>query len=314
MHGWKHVNKAIQSADLLIALGMRFDDRVTGHVPTFAPYARIIHVDIDPAEIGKNVAVEVPIVGDVKRVLQALIPLVEPVSRETRAAYLDELAEWRTESEKTPWHGSGAWRNGQLSADFVVGKIGDASNHDATIVADVGQNQMWAARYAGFRRPNSHISSGGLGTMGYGLPAAMGAAVGLPDKETWAIVGDGGLQMTSQEMMTLVQDHIPVKIALLNNHKLGMIRQWQELVYAGNYHSSNLLGPDWCKLAEAYGIPGFQATTPAEVDEAIASARAVDGPALIEFVIAAEQNVYPMMPAGKGLSDLLEEQFEEPKQ
>ena len=314
MHGWKHVNKAIQSADLLIALGMRFDDRVTGHVPTFAPYARIIHVDIDPAEIGKNVAVEVPIVGDIKRVLQALIPLVEPVSRETRAAYLDELAEWRTESEKMPWHGSGAWRNGQLSADFVVSKIGDASNHDATIVADVGQNQMWAARYAGFRRPNSHISSGGLGTMGYGLPAAMGAAVGLPDKETWAIVGDGGLQMTSQEMMTLVQDHIPVKIALLNNHKLGMIRQWQELVYAGNYHSSNLLGPDWCKLAEAYGIPGFQATTPAEVDEAIAAARAVEGPALIEFVIAAEQNVYPMMPAGKGLSDLLEEQFEEPKQ
>jgi acetolactate synthase-1/2/3 large subunit len=313
MHGWKHVNKAIQSADLLIALGMRFDDRVTGHVPTFAPYARIIHVDIDPAEIGKNVAVEVPIVGDVKRVLQALIPQVEPVSRETRSAYLDELAEWRTESEKTPWHGSGAWRNGQLSADFVVSKIGDASNHDATIVADVGQNQMWAARYAGFRRPNSHISSGGLGTMGYGLPAAMGAAIGLPEKETWAIVGDGGLQMTSQEMMTLVQDQIPVKIALLNNHKLGMIRQWQELVYAGNYHSSNLLGPDWCKLAEAYGIPGFQATTPAEVDEAIASARAVDGPALIEFVIAAEQNVYPMMPAGKGLSDLLEEQFEEPK-
>jgi len=142
----------------------------------------------------------------------------------------------------------------------------------------------------------------------------MGAAVGLPEKETWAIVGDGGLQMTAQEMMTLVQDHIPVKIALLNNHKLGMIRQWQELVYAGNYHSSNLLGPDWCKLSEAYGIPGFQATTPSEVDEAIAAARAVDGPALIEFVIAAEQNVYPMMPAGKGLSDLLEEQFEEPKQ
>jgi acetolactate synthase-1/2/3 large subunit len=150
--------------------------------------------------------------------------------------------------------------------------------------------------------------------MGYGLPAAMGAAVGLPDKETWAIVGDGGLQMTSQEMMTLVQDRIPVKIALLNNHKLGMIRQWQELVYAGNYHSSNLLGPDWCKLAEAYGIASFQASTPDEVDAAIASAQAVDGPALVEFVIAAEQNVFPMMPAGKGLSDLLEEQFEEPKQ
>ncbi|MFI5258480.1 MAG: biosynthetic-type acetolactate synthase large subunit [Candidatus Limnocylindrales bacterium] len=314
MHGWKHVNKAIQSSDLLIALGMRFDDRVTGHVPTFAPYARIIHVDIDPAEIGKNVAVEVPIVGDVKRVLAALLPQIEPVSAQSRAAYLGQIAEWRAESEKTPWHGSGAWRNGQLSADFVVSQIGMASGHDATIVADVGQNQMWTARYAGFRRPNSHISSGGLGTMGFGLPAAMGAAVGRPDKETWAIVGDGGLQMTAQELMTLVQDNIPVKIALLDNRKLGMIRQWQELVYAGNYHSSNLLGPNWLKLAEAYGVAGFRATTPEEVDGAIAAARAVHGPALVHFEIAEEQNVFPMMPAGKGLSDLLEEQFEEPKQ
>jgi len=314
MHGWKHVNKAIQSADLLIALGMRFDDRVTGHVPTFAPYARIIHVDIDPAEIGKNVAVEIPIVGDVKRVLTALLPQVQPVAPEQRAAYLKEIADWRSESEKAPWHGSGSWRNGQLSADYVVGKIGEASGHDATIVADVGQNQMWAARYAGFRRPKSHISSGGLGTMGFGLPAAMGAAIGRPDKETWAIVGDGGLQMTVQELMTLVQDDIPVKIALLDNHKLGMVRQWQELVYAGNYHSSHLLGPDWVKLAEAYGVAGFRATTPEEVDGAIAAARAVDGPALVHFVIAEQQNVFPMMPAGKGLSDLLEEQFEEPKQ
>jgi acetolactate synthase-1/2/3 large subunit len=314
MHGWKHVNRAIQSADLLIALGMRFDDRVTGHVPTFAPYARIIHVDIDPAEIGKNVAVEIPIVGDVKRVLTALLPLVPAVESERRAAYLNELADWRLESEKTPWHGSGAWRNGQLSADFVVCKIGEATNHDATIVADVGQNQMWTARYAGFRRPNSHISAGGLGPMGFGLPAAMGAAMARPDKETWAIVGDGGLQMTVQELMTLVQDHIPVKIALLDNHKLGMIRQWQELIYAGNYHSSHLLGPDWLKLAEAYGVAGFRASTPEEVEGAIAAAQAVDGPALVHFMIAEEQNVFPMMPAGKGLSDLLEEQFEEPKQ
>ena len=314
MHGWKHVNKAIQSADLLIALGMRFDDRVTGHVPTFAPYARIVHVDIDPAEIGKNVAVEVPIVGDVKRVLKVLLEQVQPVAPERRAAYLKELADWRAESVEAPWHGSGAWRNGQLSADYVVARIGEATEHDATLVADVGQNQMWTARYGGFRRPNSHISSGGLGTMGFGLPAAMGAAIGRPDKETWAIVGDGGLQMTVQELMTLVQDHIPVRVALLNNHKLGMVRQWQELVYAGNYHSSHLLGPDWCKLAEAYGLAAFKADRPEQVDAAIAAARAVDGPALIEFCIAEQQNVFPMMPAGKGLSDLLEEQFEEPKQ
>jgi acetolactate synthase-1/2/3 large subunit len=311
MHGWKHANRTIQSADLLIALGMRFDDRVTGHVPTFAPYARIVHVDIDPAEIGKNVAVEIPIVGDVKRVLAALLPQVQPVDPAVRAAYLAEIAGWRAESERMPWHGSGAWRNGALSADFVVERIGEASNHDATIVADVGQNQMWAARYSGFRRPNSHISSGGLGTMGYGLPAAMGAAIGRPDKETWAIVGDGGLQMTVQELMTLVQDRIPVRIALLDNKKLGMIRQWQELVYAGNYHSSHLQGPDWVKLAEAYGVAAFRAATPEAVDGAIAAARAVDGPALVHFEIAEEQNVFPMMPAGKGLSDLLEEQFEE---
>jgi acetolactate synthase-1/2/3 large subunit len=173
---------------------------------------------------------------------------------------------------------------------------------------------MWACQYTHLTEPRTWVSSGGLGTMGFGLPAAMGAAVGRPDKETWAIVGDGGLQMTSQELMTLVQDRIPVKVALLDNHKLGMIRQWQELVYAGNYHSSELLGPDWIKLAEAYGVPGFRATTPDEVDAAIAAARAVDGPALVHFMIAEQQNVFPMMPAGKGLSDLLEEQFEEPKQ
>ncbi len=307
MHGWKHVNRAIQSADLLIALGMRFDDRVTGKVSTYATGAKIVHVDIDPAEIGKNVSVDVPIVGDVGRVLDALVPLVAEKRPEERAGYFAQLAEWRHESEARSWHGSGAWRDGLLSADYVIEQIGAATGHDATLVADVGQNQMWMARYAGYRRPNSHLSSGGLGTMGYALPAAMGAAVGRPDKETWAICGDGGFQMTMQELATLVQDHIPVRIAILDNNKLGMIRQWQELIYAGNYHSSHLLGPDFLKLAEAYGIPGFRATTPEEVPAAIEAARAIDGPALLHFRIADEQNVFPMMPAGKGLSDLIEE-------
>ena len=306
MHGWKHVNRAIQSADLLIALGMRFDDRVTGNVRTYAPYARIVHVDIDPAEIGKNVAVEVPIVGDAGRVLRALLPMVETVDPSTRADYLAELAAWRSESERSSWHGSGAWRDGLLSADFVIERIGELTNHDATMVSDVGQNQMWMARYAGYRRPNSHVSSGGLGTMGFSVPAAMGAALGRPEKETWAITGDGGFQMTFQELMTLVQDRIPVKIALLDNKKLGMIRQWQEIIYAGNYHSSHLLGPDYLKLADAFGIPSWKATTPEQVDEAIRAAQAVDGPALIWFEIAEQQNVFPMMPAGKGLSDLIE--------
>ena len=306
MHGWKHVNRAIQSADLLIAIGMRFDDRVTGNVRTYAPYARIIHVDIDPAEIGKNVAVEVPIVGDAGRVLRALLPMVEATPVADRSEYLDQLAEWRAESEASSWHGSGAWREGVLTADFVVEQIGTLTDHRATYVADVGQNQMWLARYLGFRLPNSHVSSGGLGTMGFALPAAMGAALGRPDRETWAIVGDGGFQMTFQELMTLVQDRIPVKIALLDNKKLGMIRQWQEIFYAGNYHSAHLLGPDFAKLADAFGIPAFRARTPEEVDPAIKAAQAVDGPALIWFEIEETQNVFPMMPAGKGLSDLIE--------
>jgi acetolactate synthase-1/2/3 large subunit len=306
MHGWKHVNRAIQSADLLIALGMRFDDRVTGKVSTYAPGARIIHVDVDPSEIGKNVAVDVPIVGDVGRVLRALTPLVAERRPEERAAYLAELAEWRTESERSSWHGSGGWRGGVLSADFVVSRIGELTDHDATLVADVGQNQMWLARYAGFRRPNAHLSSGGLGTMGYSMPAGMGAALGRPDKETWAIAGDGGFQMTLQELATLVQDRIPVKIALFDNKKLGMIRQWQEIIYAGNYHSTSLFGPDYLKLCDAYGIPAWKASRPEDVDDAIRAAQAVDGPALIWFEIAEEQNVFPMMPAGKGLSDLIE--------
>ncbi|MBF6606689.1 MAG: biosynthetic-type acetolactate synthase large subunit [Chloroflexi bacterium] len=307
MHGWKHVNRAIQSADLLIAIGMRFDDRVTGNVRTYAPYARIVHVDIDPAEIGKNVAVEVPIVGDAGRVLRALTPMVEAVDPADRAAYLAELAGWRKESEASSWHGSGAWRDGLLSADYVAHRIGELSGHAATYVADVGQNQMWLARYTGFREPNSHVSSGGLGTMGFSLPAAMGAALGRPDRETWAITGDGGFQMTFQELMTLVQDRIPVKIALFDNKKLGMIRQWQELIYAGNYHSAHLLGPDFAKLADAFGIPARRATRPEDVDDAIRWAQGIDGPALIWFEIAEEQNVFPMMPAGKGLSDLIEE-------
>jgi acetolactate synthase-1/2/3 large subunit len=306
MHGWKHVNRAIQSADLLFAIGMRFDDRVTGNVRTYAPYARIVHVDIDPAEIGKNVAVEVPIVGDAKRVLAALLPMIDAVDPADRADYFAELADWRRDSEGSSWHGSGAWRDGLLSADYVIERIGELTDHEATYVADVGQNQMWLARYAGFRHPNTHVSSGGLGTMGFSVPAAMGAALGAPGRETWAITGDGGFQMTSQELMTLTADKIPVKIALLDNKKLGMIRQWQEIIYAGNYHSAHLPGPDFAKLADAYGIPAFRASTPAEVDDAIRAAQAVDGPALVWFEIAEEQNVFPMMPAGKGLSDLIE--------
>ena len=306
MHGWKHVNRAIQSADLILAIGMRFDDRVTGNVKTYAPYARIVHVDIDPAEIGKNVAVEVPVVGDARRVMAALLAMLPVTDPAARADYHAQLAEWRRESLAASWHGSGASRPGYLTADFVLEQIGDVTHHDATIVADVGQNQMWTARYAGYRRPHSHVSSGGLGTMGYAVPTAMGAALGRPDKSTWAVCGDGGFQMTIQELATLVQDRIPVRIALLDNKKLGMIRQWQEIFYGGNYHSSNLFGPDFLKLCEAYGIPAWKATSPEAVRPAIEAAEAVDGPSFVWFEIEEEQNVFPIMPAGKGLSDLIE--------
>jgi acetolactate synthase-1/2/3 large subunit len=275
-------------------------------VKTYAPFARIVHVDIDPAEIGKNVAVEVPVVGDAKRVMAALLDMLPVTDPAERAEYHAQLAEWRRESLAGSWHGSGAWRDGLLSADFVISEIGEATGHDATMVADVGQNQMWMARYAGYRRPHSHLSSGGLGTMGYAMPAAMGAALGRPDKSTWAVCGDGGFQMTVQELATLVQDRIPVHIALMDNHKLGMIRQWQELFYASNFQSSHLFGPDFLKLADAYGIPAWKVRSPDEVRPAIEAANAVDGPTLVWFEIAEEQNVFPIMPAGKGLSDLIE--------
>ena len=304
MHGWMHVNKAIQHCDLLIGLGMRYDDRITGKTSTFAPRARIVHVDVDRSEIGKNVRADLGIVADAGDLLAALMRRL-PQSQ-YRDAWWAELEAWREVSLRRSWHGSGAWREGRLSADYVVEKIGEATGHTATLASDVGQNQMWAARYFGFRRPYAHVSSGGLGTMGYGVPAAMGAALGRPEHETWAITGDGGFQMTMQELATLVAEQIPVKIAVLNNRKLGMIRQWQEIIYEGNFHSAELFGPDLVRLCEAYGMPGFRATTPEEVVDAIAAARAAPGPALIDFQLDDAQNVYPMMLPGKGLSDMVE--------
>jgi acetolactate synthase-1/2/3 large subunit len=304
MHGWMHVNKAIQHCDLLIGLGMRYDDRITGKTSTFAPRARIVHVDVDRSEIGKNVRADLGIVADAGDLLAALMRRLPQSAY--REAWWGELEAWREVSMQRSWHGSGAWRQGRLSADYVVEQIGEATGHAATLASDVGQNQMWAARYFGFRRPYAHVSSGGLGTMGFGVPAAMGAAVGRPEHETWAITGDGGFQMTMQELATLVAEQIPVKIAVLNNRKLGMIRQWQEIIYEGNFHSAELFGPDLVRLCEAYGMPGFRATTPEEVVDAIAAARAAPGPALIDFQLDDAQNVYPMMLPGKGLSDMVE--------
>jgi len=305
MHGWMHANKAIQNCDLLIGIGGRYDDRITGKVSGFAPHAKIVHVDVDRSEIGKNVRTDLGIVADAGDLLAALLKRL-PQS-EPRTGWMEQIAEWRTVSEARSWHGSGAWREGRLSADYVVDQIGEATDHEATLVSDVGQNQMWAARYFGFRKPYHHLSSGGLGTMGYAVPAAMGAALGAPERETWAITGDGGFQMTMQELGTLVQDQIPVKIAVLNNHRLGMIRQWQEIIYDENYHSAELFGPDLVRLCEAYGMPAFRATRPEQVPDVIAQARAHPGPTLIDFHLDHTQNVYPMMLPGLGLSEMVEE-------
>ncbi len=304
MHGWMHVNKAIQQCDLLIGIGMRYDDRITGKTSTFAPRAKVVHVDVDRSEIGKNVHTELGIVADAGDLLAALLrrlPQSEP-----RTDWWAELNAWREVSKQRSWHGSGGWRIGRLSADYVIDQIGEATDHQATLVSDVGQNQMWAARYFGFRRPYAHLSSGGLGTMGYAVPAAMGAALAAPEHETWAVTGDGGFQMTMQELATLVAEQIPIRIAVLNNRKLGMIRQWQEILYDSNFHSAELFGPDLVALCGAYGMAGFRASTIDEVPAVIAAARAAHGPALIDFRLDEEQNIYPMMLPGKGLSDMLE--------
>lgn len=299
MHGMAYANWAISDTDLVIAIGMRMDDRATSKCSEFAPNARIIHIDIDPAEIGKNVRVDVPIVGDVKKVLIPLIKLIQPKQHTEWIAQLDA---WR---KKAPMVNSRIRNSKVLLPQYVVRKIYEITGGNAIVVAGVGQNQMWAAQHFWYDKPNSFITSGGLGTMGYELPASMGAKVGCPDETVWCIAGDGGFQMTLHEMATLVQDKIGVKIAILNNGCLGMVRQWQELFYQKNYVDTPLSCPDFVKLAEAYGIPGLRVSTPQEVVPAIKKAMATDGPFLIEFVVAPEENVYPMVPPGEALSKVL---------
>jgi acetolactate synthase-1/2/3 large subunit len=298
MHGMAYANLAVESSDVLIAIGMRFDDRATGRVNGFAPHAQIIHVDIDPAEIGKNVRVDVPIVGDAKHVLRELNKLV---NTQTHVEWIEQVEEWRRkhpvviirESEK-------------LLPQFVIRKIYEVTEGKAIIVTGVGQNQMWAAQHFWYNRPNTFISSGGLGTMGFELPAAIGAKVGCPNEVVWAVAGDGGFQMTIQELATAVQDKIAVKVAIINNGYLGMVRQWQDLFYKKNYVATPLSSPDFVKVAEAYGIPGIRVTDKAQVVSAIQKAMAYDGPFIIDFVVEPEENVYPMVAPGSTLADIIE--------
>jgi len=299
MHGMAYANMAVEAADVIIAVGMRFDDRATAKVSAFAPHASIIHIDIDPAEIGKNVHADVPIVGDVKIVLQALNKLVTSTEH---TEWVRRIDDWRKE------HPSIVIRDSdKLLPQYVIRQLYEETQGDAIIVTGVGQNQMWSAQYYWYDKPNSLLSSGGLGTMGFELPAAMGAKVGCPQSAVWCIAGDGGFQMTIQELATIIQDKIAVKIAIINNGYLGMVRQWQELFYKRQYVATPLSGPDFVKVAEAYGVPAMRVKHREEIVPAIKRAMEEEGPFLIDFMVEPEENVYPMVPPGAALTQVLEE-------
>ncbi len=304
MHGHKHVNDALEECDLLVNIGARFDDRATGRIDGFAPHAKVVHVDIDPAEIGKNVVTAVPVVGDAREALRLLLGEVQERRHDSWMGWIDSR------------------RNRVLEAALedlpttpepyaIVKAIAKATNGEAIVATDVGQHQMWTAQHFGFNHPDRNITSGGLGTMGFGLPAAIGAKLGRPDLEVWAIVGDGGIQMSLNEFATAVQEGLDINIAIINNGYLGMVRQWQDLFHGKNYSEVQISAPDFVKLAEAYGMTGIRVTTDAEIVPAIEKARSIPGPVLVEFVITPEANVYPMVPPGGSNSEMWHERFEE---
>jgi acetolactate synthase-1/2/3 large subunit len=300
MHGEAFVNQAIAGADLLIALGMRFDDRVTGNLKTYAKNARVIHVDIDAAEINKNVPAEVGIVGSAKDVLRELTPMIEPRSYPD---WLEQINEWRGDTKARDVMNS-QLPDGMLLAPHVMRAIWEETGGNCTICTDVGQHQMWETQYFQHTRKNQLITSGGLGTMGFALPAAIGTKFGRPDDEVWAIAGDGGFQMSIPELATVMQEGLNIKIAIINNNYLGMVRQWQELMHNKRYSETYMWTPDFVKLAQAYGMCGMRATNMQETREVIQRAREHNGPALIEFVVESEFNVFPMIQPGKSLNEM----------
>ena len=300
MHGEAWVNHAIQEADLLIAAGMRFDDRVTGNLRTYAPHARKIHIEIDPSEINKNVPVDVALVGDLRDVLKRLMPSVAQGNRAPWIGHINGLK------------GDSAVRDiqtlpddGHLYAAHVIHDIWRATEGKAVVVTDVGQHQMWEAQYYHHEAPRSLITSGGLGTMGFAVPAAIGAKRARPDAEVWAVVGDGGFQMTMCELATAVQDGIAIKVAIINNGYLGMVRQWQEFFYERRYAATPLSGPDFVKLAEAFGVLGIGVSQRGEVLPAVEQARTHTGPVVVDFRVEQEDTVYPMVPAGADLHAMI---------
>jgi acetolactate synthase-1/2/3 large subunit len=300
MHGEAFVNQAIQSADLLLAFGMRFDDRVTGNLKTYAPNAKKIHIEIDPSEIGKNVKVDAAILSDLRAGILALLAGVERASHD---AWMAEIDAWRQDTRgRDILHQPDG---GKLLAAHVMADVWRATGGNAVVCTDVGQHQMWEAQYYKHDQPRTLITSGGLGTMGFALPAAIGAKLARPDSEVWVIAGDGGFQMTQCELATLQQEKLDLKIAVINNGYLGMVRQWQEFFYDKRYASTPMLSPNFVKLAEAYDIPAFRVKKRDEVVATVEKVRSTPGPAFIEFVVEKEDSVYPMVPAGSDLHAMI---------
>ena len=300
MHGLAYASMAIDEADLLIGLGMRFDDRVTGKTSTFAPNAKVIHVDIDPSEISKNIKSTVPIVGDLKRVLRRLLPLNESTNK---SPWVQRIEQLRSE------HPSLSIRDtDKLLPQFILKQLSEITEGKAIIVTGVGQHQMWAAQHYAFEEPNSLLTSGGLGSMGYEVPAAIGAKIGQPDRQVWSIAGDGGFQMTMCELATAMENNLDVKFAIFNNNFLGMVRQWQEIFYEKTYYATQYSNnPDFVKIAEAFGMLGIRVTDKAQVKSAVQQATDHKGPVIVEFMVEPEENVYPMIPPGQSIEEMIEE-------
>jgi acetolactate synthase-1/2/3 large subunit len=300
MHGTAYANHAITDADLIIAVGARFDDRVTGRTDTFAPNAKVIHIDIDPSSISKNIRVDVPIVGDAKNIIGELLEQVKKMP--DTAGWIKQVAALKKKYPLKYKDGEGD----MIKPQYVIEQIWQATKGEAVITTEVGQNQMWAAQWYGCEHPRTFISSGGLGTMGFGFPAAMGAKVGCPDKQVIDIAGDGSIQMNIQELATCICNKINVKIAILNNGYLGMVRQWQELFYKRRYSQVCITSPDFVKLAESYGAVGIRVTKKEDVRRAIDKMLATDNTVIVDFRVEPEENVYPMVPAGEAINKMIE--------
>jgi acetolactate synthase-1/2/3 large subunit len=311
MHGTYYANKSIQDSDLLIAIGMRFDDRVTGKTTTFAPHAKIVHIDIDPTSIRKNIRVDVPVVGDVRCVLKELNRVIKEEDKTqwkaVRKKWLKQVDAWKKEHPLSYVHSDEV-----IKPQFVVEKIYEITKGNAVITTEVGQNQMWAAQFYKYDKPRQWLTSGGLGTMGYGFPAAIGAQLAAPEKLVIDIAGDGSIQMNIQELATAVINKLPVKVAILNNRFLGMVRQWQELFFSERYSHTDLdVTPDFVKVAAAYGAVGLRAEKPSDVVPVLKEALKIKRPVFMDFVVDWKEKVYPMVPAGASIDQML---FHEPEE